>query len=184
MVASKLIKSATEIGKKSVKKKRKPTQSLFSNKPKDRKPTQANVGTRVDPDTGTNTKFSPKPNEKVTKGKKSVEAEQGIAANATKGQRDRAKKYTRLIAKEKKGETLTKQEKKFIKEYEDKEEARAVSATLKADQTKRRRKNPISVSSVGGIDKVFLPKAKRFKKGGKLRGMGVALRGGGKVMKR
>ena len=177
MVASKLAK---EIGKRVVKKKRKPTQPLFSNKPKDRTPTQANVGTRVDPDTGTKNRF--KPNEKVTKGKKSVEAEQGIAANATQNQRDRAKKYTKLIAKERKGESLTKQEKKFIKDYESKEETRAVSATIKSEQTKRRGK-AVSVSPVGGVDKVTPPKAPRFKKGGKLRGMGVALRGGGKVMK-
>ena len=180
MVAAKIAK---EIGKKVIKKKKKPTQPLFSNKPKDRTPTQANVGTRVDPDTGTRNRFSPKPNEKVTKGKKSVEAEQGIAANATQSQRDRAKKYTKLIAKERKGEPLTKQEKKFIKDYEAKEEARAVSATIKSEQTKRRGK-AVSVSPVGGVDKVTPPKAPRFKKGGKLRGMGVALRGGGKVMKR
>ena len=180
MVAAKIAK---EIGKRVVKKKKKPTQSLFSNKPTDRKPTQANIGTRVDPDTGTKTRFSPKPNEKVTKGKKSVEAEQGIVANATQSQRDRAKKYTKLIAKERKGEPLTKQEKKFIKDYEAKEEARAVSATIKSEQTRGRGK-AVSVSPVGGVDKITPSKTPRFKKGGKLRGMGVALRGGGKVMKR
>lgn len=172
-------KAATKKGKK-----KKPTQPLFSGKPSDRQVRAGNIGTRTDPDTGTLNRFSPKEGEKVTKGSKSVEAEQGIAANATQAQRERAKKYTRLKRKEDSNQAITAAEKQFLRNYEKTEAQRVRGATVKG-QTERSRRKAISTST----GPVTLSNFRRFKKGNQIknklgRGTGVALRGGGSVSKR
>ena len=178
-VAQTALKAATKKGTK-----KKPTQPLFSDKPSDRQVRAGNIGTRGDPDTGTLSRFSPKEGEKVTKGTKSVEAEQGTAANVTQAQRERAKKYTRLKRKEDANQPMTAAEQKFIKDYEQTEIKRERSARIAADTTRSRGK-PITTST----GTVRLGMGRRFKKGNQVknklgRGTGVALRGGGVVSKR
>jgi len=178
-VAQTALKAATKKGTK-----KKPTQPLFSGKPSDRQVRAGNIGTRGDPDTGTLNRFSPKQGEKVTKGTKSVEAEQGTAANVTQSQRERAKKYTRLKRKEDTNQPITAAEEKFLRNYEQTEIKRERSARIAADTTRSRGK-PITTST----GPVRLGEGRRFKKGNQIknklgRGTGVALRGGGVVSKR
>jgi hypothetical protein len=180
------------------KKKKKPTQALFNNRLKDRQVKQGNIGTRNDPDTGTTAKYStPKPGETpATKGKYSVEAEQGITANKTQSQQKRANKYERLKAKQKRGKTpLTAEEKRFIKNYDITE----IDRTNTAEKNRRNTmtaKKPIAVAKTKATPegKVMLSPGRTFKSyggkvtkkamGGKIgRGCGAALRGGGKVMR-
>lgn len=186
-------------------KKKKPTQALFNNKPRDRQVQQGNIGTRNDPDTGTAARFStPKPGETpATKGKSSVEAEQGIKANKTLAQQKRADKYERLKAKQKRGKTpLTAAEKKFIEDYDIAEINRTNTAEKNARNT-RMAKKPVSVPKTkatpegkvtlspgrtfksygGSVKKKTTKKAMGGKVGSKPKGVGCALRGYGKAMK-
>ena len=187
------------------KEKKKPTQALFSNKTKDRKVRQGNIGTRNDPDTGTAARFStPKPGETpATKGKSSVEAEQGIKANKTLAQQKRANKYERLKEKQKRGKTpLTAAEKKFIENYDLAEINRTNTAEKNARNTKMANK-PVSVAKTqatpegkvtlspgrtfksygGSMKKKTIKKSTGSKVGSKPKGVGCALRGYGKAMK-
>lgn len=185
--------------------KKKPTQALFNNKPADRQVRQGNIGTRNDPDTGTAARFStPKPGETpATKGKSSVEAEQGIKANKTLAQQKRADKYERLKEKQKRGKTpLTAEEKRFIKNYDLAEINRTNTAEKNARNTKMANK-PVSVAKTQATPegKVTLSPGRTFKSyggsmkkkttkksiggkvGSKPKGVGCALRGYGKAMK-
>lgn len=185
--------------------KKKPTQPLFNNKLKDRQVQQGNIGTRNDPDTGTTARYStPKPGETpATKGKSSVEAEQGIKANKTLAQQKRADKYVRLKEKQKRGKTpLTAEEKRFIENYDLAEINRTNTAELNARKT-RTANSPISVARTqatpegkvtlspgrtfksygGSVKKKTTKKSKRGKVASKPKGVGCALRGYGKAMK-
>ena len=186
-------------------KKKKPTQALFNNNLKDRQVQQGNIGTRNDPDTGTAATYStPKPGETpATKGKSSVEAEQGIKANKTLAQQKRADKYVRLKEKQKRGKTpLTAEEKRFIENYDLAEINRTNTAELNARKT-RTANSPISVARTqatpegkvtlspgrtfksygGSVKKKTTKKSKRGKVASKPKGVGCALRGYGKAMK-
>lgn len=84
--------------------------------------------------------------------------------------------------------TATKQEKEILNELKDKDIA--ATRAQKARQSASSRKPPVSLAGspkVGGTQKKYgggMNKKTNKKKGGSLgRGMGVALRGGGKVMK-
>lgn len=180
MSRKKAVKTVTEAVKR-VTKRKKPTQTLFSDVQSKRRATAENIGTRMDPDTGAKYRYSPKEGEKVTKGSRSVAAEDSLVkAMQNKSSRERAKKYSQLETKEDSGKALTKAEKKFMSVYEKTEKGRSQRANVKAAETKGRKKG-ITVST----GTVKLGEGRRYQKGGSIkpRGCGAAMRGFGKAMK-